>query len=196
MATILLTQALLVAPAGVAAPSSRCTYPNVRGPADYSADHQAQAAKAPVVELTDKHDATRPLEITYRHAPGATVFHRADVNVQYVFHTLRINSRATKAHLWMRAEFSEQATDIDLYAYSHAGSQIAYSESSNNDVVDTVIGYVFYDPETGGPGFENVNGAPVRRCRAYTVETQNSMVVAETPVRLLLWLGPSGKGGH
>ncbi|HVF18621.1 MAG TPA: hypothetical protein VNA14_00055 [Mycobacteriales bacterium] len=195
MASILMASTVLTLPA-VAAPPARCSYPGVKGPAGYSEAHRAQAAKAPTVELTDKHDAARPLKITYRHAPGATVFHQADVNVELVFHTVRINSRAAQANLWLRAEFSEVATDVDLYAYSHAGPQVAYSESSNNEVEDAVYDRVFYEGETGGPGFENVNGAPVRRCLPYTVVTQNSGVITETPVRLLLWLGPPGKGGH
>jgi hypothetical protein len=96
----------------------------------------------------------------------------------------------------VRVEFADTATDVDLYAYRHNGAMFGYSESSNNPVTDAVYGKIFYENETGGPGFENINGATVRRCAAVTIETQNSMVVTETPVRLMMWLGPPGKGGH
>ncbi|HVE97551.1 MAG TPA: hypothetical protein VNA12_00030 [Mycobacteriales bacterium] len=195
LASVLLVSTALVGPAG-AAPTKRCSYPDVRGPSDYAEEHRTAAIKAPAVEVSDRHDEAHPLEITYRHSAGATVFHQADVNMELIFHTLRINSRSARPNLWLRAEFSDTATDVDLYVYGRNGEQVGYSESANNGVVDAVGSVVFYPVETGGPGFENINGMPARRCGAYTVETQNSFVVAETPVRLLVWLGPPGKGGH
>lgn len=195
LASVLLTSTVLVVPAAAARPT-RCSYPRVAGPEGYPDEVRAAAANAPAVEVTDRHDADHPLEISYQHRPGATVFHRADVNTEMVFNTVRVNSKSARTNLWVRAEFSEVATDVDLYVYGRTGAQVGYSESSNNDVEDAVYDVVFYEGETGGPGFENINGIPVRRCSAYSVETENSFVVAETPVRVLLWLGPPGKGGH
>jgi hypothetical protein len=149
-----------------------------------------------VVRVTDRHDARHPLVVRYAHHPGLTVYHQAWVGREVVYRTVVVDTAARASHLWVRAEFSQPPTDIDLYLYNAVGRQVGWSESSNEPVGDAVGSVLFYPVETGGPGFENVNGLPVRRCAGITVETKNSLVLQETPVRLLLWLGGPGKGGH
>lgn len=165
--------------------------PGCRAPASGSAG----ANQPPLVRVTEANDAAHPVEVRYAHASGANVYHRASVAGELVRHRVQVHSRGGAGHLWVRAEFSQPVTDVDLYVYD-GDKMVGWSESSNNAVRDEVDGIVFYKPDTGGPGFENVNGLRVPRCRTLTVVTENSLVVGGTPVRLMLWLGPPGTGGH
>lgn len=150
----------------------------------------------PVLRVTDRNDAAHPVVASYQHTTGLDAYHYADLLDQYVDHLVQVDSRARHAHLWVRIDFDQPPTDVDLYVYDATGDMVGWSEASNEAAEDAVGNVVFYQSDTGGPGFENVDGLGVRRCDSLTVETQNSRVVGSTPVRLAVWLGPAAKGGH
>lgn len=166
-----------------AAPAA-CTLPAATSP-----DTSARSS-GPALRVTDAHTAARPLRVDYAHSPGATVYHQADVMADLVHTLVQVHSRAPRAHLWVRATFPEVATDVDMYLYDARARMVGYSESANNEVEDAIYDVVFYETETGGPGFENIDALPVRRCRTFTVETKNSVAVESTPVTLTMWLAP------
>jgi len=189
---VLLTAAALVSPS-VASAASRCAEPRVAGPAPRSWDYpeeRERARRAPVVKVTDRNDSAHPVEVRYTHRPGTTtVIPLVPIPKDRVFHTVQVLPRAAGTHLWIRAEFSDVATDIELTAYSRHGAPVGYSESSNNDVVDAVFILAGFS-DRGGPGYENLDGLPFSRCSALTVETKSEIVAVDSPTRLLLWLGP------
>ena len=150
----------------------------------------------PVLRVTDHNDAAHPVVASYEHTTGLSGFHYLNAGEQLVDHLVQVDSHGSRAHLWVRVEFAQSPTDIDLYIYDARAEQVAWSESSNEPAEDAVGNVVFYESDSGGPGFENVNGLPVRRCASLTIETQNSRVVTSTPVKLTAWLGPAATGGH
>lgn len=190
---VLMTAAALVSPS-MASAASRCAEPRVAGPdrADLTPEDRDRARRAPVVKVTDRNDAAHPVELRYTQGSGTTTgvpLLPTPIQSDSVFHTVQVVPRAARTHLWIRAEFSEVATDIDLVAYSRHGALIGASESSNNDVVDAVFILAGFS-DRGGPGFENLDGLRFSRCSALTVETVSDAVAVDTPTRLLLWLGP------
>ena len=144
----------------------------------------------PGLQVTDAHTAARPLVVRYDHRPGGNAYHQAHVMQDLVHTVVQVRSRQDRVHLWVRAEFAEDLTDIDLYVYDARATMRAWSESANRDVEDDLYDVVFYESDAGGPGFENVDALQVRRCATFTLETENSLVLESTPVSLQVWLGP------
>ncbi len=189
---IMMTAAALISPS-VAAAAPRCAPPRVAGPGnrvDQTPEDRQRARVAPVVTVTDRHDARHPVEVRYSHRRGVTALHQAPIPVSdFVYKTVHVVPRSPRAHLWIRIEFSTTATDIDLAAYSRHGAFVAGSTSTNDDVLDEAFKLAGF-PSNGGPGYENIDGLPASRCAAMTIQTQSSLVATDTPTRMLLWLGP------
>ncbi|HVF21148.1 MAG TPA: hypothetical protein VNA14_13030 [Mycobacteriales bacterium] len=189
---VLMTAAAIVAP-GVASAAPRCAEPRVAGPPAggfLTEEDRQRARRAPVVTVTDRHDVRHPVEVRYSHRPGVTAAHYVPTELEdVVFHTVHVVPRSPRTHLWIRVEFSDVATDIDLVVYSRHGAAVGFSSSANNEVLDEAF-KLAGSHTNGGPGYENIDGLPTSRCAALTILTKSSIVAVDTPTRLLLWLGP------
>ena len=189
--TALLAALLMTAGIGLPhadAASVRCRAAKVEGPARGTDANRAQAQKAPVLKVTDARTPARPLTVNYQQPAGVLPFQTGGDG--YVFHTVQVVSRAPNAHLWVRAEFPARTVDVDLFADDAGGANVAFSESSNNEVLDLAYAAAGF-PTDGGVGFEILKAVPVRQCGVLSISTASTGVPLGAPVRLTIWLGPA-----
>ena len=151
----------------------------------------ADAKKAKVQKVTDKHTAKKPLTIKFTHGPAFWFItdpvdadgQRAAVEDTKYFN-VQINSKKKFVGLYVRQEWTPvPVSDMDLYIYDKSGSQVGGS-GDWNQVQGTPI-----NTGTGGPGYEQVSGMGVTRCAGYTLESRAFTTPGDN-MTLKVWLGP------
>lgn len=140
------------------------------------------AAEAPLVRVTEKATAEKPIVVEFEHPASLVQEHASLPDTQdekYV--NIQVVSKASQG-LYIKEEFNRWH-DIDLYLYNTAGEEVASSGAFNPIPVGP-----FSSGGNGGENFESISGFAANPCEGYTAESV-AFATPGTPVKMSIWLG-------
>jgi hypothetical protein len=149
----------------------------------------ADAAAAPVVQVTDAHTAEAPLVIEYEHGPAfwETASH-TPIQEDTKYFNVQVDSANPAPGLYARIDWAAPSpSDIDFYQYDDSGAEVATSGAANAAPVDAVV-IDLSSGGNGGDGFESIPGYPASDCAGYTFESQAFTTPGEA-MTISFWLG-------
>ena len=164
-------------------------------PAAPASDHAgaAEAPTAPVTAITEAATEEKPVVVEYEHGSALYVFGTTQpIQEDNAYFNVQVVSKKPDQGLYILQEWGTDVTDIDLYLYDNAGTQVAYSGAFNAAPENTPLSDFSGPNGTGGHGFESISGFPATPCNVHTIESVAYMTQGE-PVTLKMWLGPVGE---
>lgn len=180
-------------PAATARETSGCERFRPRAIENYYSADAAEAFEAPVLRVTDRHTAAKPLTLDYEQRENLWVqepvfWSWTPVVQDTVFHNVQVISRLSTVGLYARIEWpTPSRSDIDLALYDGYGQNVYWSGAYNFPVVDAA-GRLVWGPYSGGEGFEEIAGWPAARCDGFTLESWSMFTTGER-ITMKLWLG-------
>ena len=186
----LLAAAGLLAAAFVAPPAHAgkkkkfaCPPATAAAPAEGHSGNAEEASEAQVVNLTAAATEEKPLVIEYEHGPAI-----ADAGMEdTLYFAFQVVSKTPGAGVYIKQEWPGTESDMDLYMYDSAGTEVARSGAFN----PAPIPMVFDAGGNGGQGFESIPGFPADPCSPYTIESKAYLTPGES-MTLSLWVGEPG----
>lgn len=165
-------------PAGCAAP----VYVEPQSPSASRTD----APAAEVVKITDAATEEEPVVIEYEHGPALwDTANQEPIVEDTKWFNIQVDSAAPSTGLYILQEWAVPSlSDMDLYLWDGpTGAQAEVSGALNLAPVNVpIVG------ETGGMGWESINGFLTGDCSAYSIESRAFMTPGEA-MTLTIWLG-------
>lgn len=156
-----------------------CAPATAAAPTEGHSGNAEEAAEAEVVNITAAHTEEAPLLIEYEHGPALD-----PVAEDTLYFAFQVVSKTPGAGVYVLQEWPGSMSDMDLYMYDSAGTEVAYSGSFNPSGLPDSGG-------NGGQGFESIPGFPADPCSPYTLESKAYATMGE-PMTLKIWLGEAG----
>lgn len=157
------------------------------------------AADQPITLVTDAATKDKPATVDVDLGPGAG-FSSADEGgdqgpTSHAYANLQVDSKASSAYLYVRAEF-QYPTDDDLYLRTSDGTAVAYVGGFNEapeTIPNSPVGQPIDGTGHGGHsemGAEQIDGAQAADCQGFTADVVGGTTPGGT-VTLKYWLGPA-----
>lgn len=152
-------------------------------PAAGHSSNAEEAAQAEVLNVTQAATEEKPLVVEYEHGPAVS-----DIGVEDTkYFAFQVVSKKPGAGAYVKIEWPGTVSDIDLYMYDAAGTEVAQSGAFNPVAIPGVTDA----GGNGGPGFESIPGFPAEPCSPYTIESKGYATPGEA-MKLSIWLGEAG----
>ncbi len=150
--------------------------------AECSSHRNSRGKYGEPVEVSDAATKVRPVVIEYDQPGGLYYTGSGPTGPGSVFTPVSVISQQRRPKLHVRIDWpTPSPADIDLFLYDHGSEPVAESYAWNVGPLDEVEG------NSGGEGFEYIEGAPVRRCVGYWVGTSSWHSLRDR-VTLRMWL--------
>jgi hypothetical protein len=197
LAALALTVAGVVADArpAQARPSKCAKFVPQRPLEDNGGRPRPESLKAPVIAVNEKATKSHPITRTFEHGRGLAFPFRGwplgygpEIIDEHKYFNFQVTSRRPSQGLYVRIDWPPSSlSDIDLNLYDARRRWVGGSESFNNDTADAAFELIF-EPISGGPGYELIEGVRAPACAGFMLDSQGSLTLGEK-VRLTVWLG-------
>lgn len=182
----LVMASLLVVPVQAKGTDRRC--PKFRPRAiETGSQRAAEIPQIPVVNVTGSATKADPVIIEFDQGAAAWwwmfAVGRGPIVDANEYFNVQVDTDKRLAGLHVRLEWDVPPAELDLYMFDRDRTLVAGSEAFNQLPAELT-------GDTGGPGYEYINGYPAHDCAGFTIE-DNAMWSPPQPARLKLWLGPA-----